>query len=74
VLAVAVAFLLRLALQRGFTASEIVGLPCAGALLLAFPVVKTQVGLAAALIVLALVALRVLAEPLPLVPVKAGTQ
>ena len=58
VLAVAVAFLLRLALQRGFTTSEIVSLPCAGALLLAFPFVKTQVGLAAALIILALVVLR----------------
>jgi hypothetical protein len=58
VLAVAVAFLLRLALQRGFTIGEIVGLPCAGALLLAFPVVKTQVGLAAVLIVLALVVTR----------------
>ena len=58
VLAVAVAFLLRLALERCFTTSEIVGLPCAGALLLVFPMVKTQVGLAAALIVLALVAVR----------------
>ena len=58
VLAVAVAFLLRLALQRGFTTAEIVSLPCAGALLLAFPLVKTQVGLAAALIILALVVLR----------------
>ena len=60
VLAVAVAFLLRLALTRGFTASEIVGLPIAGALILAFPYVKTQVGLGAALIVLALVAQRAL--------------
>ena len=58
VLAVAVAFLLRLALQRSFTTAEIVSLPCAGALLLAFPLVKTQVGLAAALIILALVVLR----------------
>ncbi len=46
VLAVAVAFLLRLALTRGFALSEIVGLPIAGALILAFPYVKTQVGLA----------------------------
>ena len=60
VLAVAVAFLLRLALMRGFTSSEIVGLPIAGALILAFPYVKTQVGLGAALIVLALVAQRAL--------------
>ena len=74
VLAVAVAFLLRLALQRGFSTAEIVGLPCAGALLLAFPIVKTQVGLAAALIVLALVVHRMLAELHPLVPAKAGTQ
>ena len=46
VLAVAVAFLLRLALMRGFTASEIVGLPIASALILAFPYMKTQLGLA----------------------------
>ena len=51
VLAVAVAFLLRLALERGFLISEIVGLGVAGALLLAFPYVETQVGLAAVLIV-----------------------
>ena len=60
VLAVAIAFLLRLALRRGFTLSEIVGLPIAGALILAFPYMKTQVGLGAALIVLALVAQRAL--------------
>ncbi len=60
VLAVAVAFLLRLALKSGFTASETVALPIAGALILAFPYVKTQAGLAAALIVLALVAQRAL--------------
>jgi arabinofuranan 3-O-arabinosyltransferase len=62
VLAVAVAFLLRLMLERGFLTSEIVGLPVAGALLLAFPYVETQVGLAAALIVMALVAQRALLE------------
>ena len=60
ILAVAVAFLLRLALKRGFAASEIIALPLAGALILAFPYVKTQVGLAAALIVIALVAQRAL--------------
>jgi len=60
VLAVAVAFLLRFALTRGFALSEIVALPIAGALILVFPYVKTQVGLAAALIVLALVAQRAL--------------
>jgi len=60
VLAVAVAFLLRLSLARGFTTAEIIALPCAGALLLTFPYVKTQDGLGAALIVLALVAQRAL--------------
>ena len=58
VLAVAVAFLLRFALERGFFASEVFGLACAGALILSFPYVKTQVGLAAVLIVLALIAQR----------------
>jgi len=63
VLAVAVTFLTRLALKRGFAMSEIVGLPCAGALMLIYPYVKTQVGLAAALIVLALVAQRAISSP-----------
>lgn len=58
VLAVAVAYLLRFALERGFVASEIFGLAGAGALILSFPYVKTQVGLAAVLIVLVLVAQR----------------
>ncbi len=58
VLAVAVAFLLRFALERGFLASEVFGLGAAGALILMFPYVKTQTGLAAVLIVLALVAQR----------------
>ena len=58
VLAVAVAFLLRFALDRGFTTSDIVGLGVAGALILSYPYVKTQVGLAAVLIVLALIAQR----------------
>ena len=62
VLAVAVAFLLRLALRDGFTSIEISGLAAAGALILSFPFVKTQVGLAAVLIVLALVMLRALAS------------
>ncbi len=53
VLAVAVAFLIRFALERGFFASEVVGLAAAGALILSYPYVKTQVGLAAVLIVLA---------------------
>ncbi len=60
VLAVAVAFLLRFALERGFHTSEVAGLGVAGALILIFPYVKTQVGLAAVLIVLALVAQRTL--------------
>jgi arabinofuranan 3-O-arabinosyltransferase len=62
VLAVAVAFLLRFALERGFTNSDIIGLSVAGALILSYPYVKTQVGLAAVLIVLVLVAQRTLAE------------
>ena len=49
-------------LARGFTASNIAGLACAGALMLIYPYVTTQVGLAAALIVLALVAQRALVE------------
>ncbi len=57
-LAVAFAFLLRYALARGFLTSEVVALSSAGALILAFPYVKTQVGLAAALIILALVGQR----------------
>jgi arabinofuranan 3-O-arabinosyltransferase len=61
VLAVAVAFLLRLALQRGFSASEIAGLAAAGALILIFPYVTTQVGLAAVLIVLMLIVHRAVA-------------
>jgi hypothetical protein len=63
VLAVAVTFLLRFALQRGFAASETVALPFAGALILIYPYAKTQVGLAAALIVMVLVAQRALSSP-----------
>jgi arabinofuranan 3-O-arabinosyltransferase len=61
-LAVAVVFLLRFALSRGFTSAEIVGLAAAGGLILIFPYLTTQVGLAAALIVMALVARRARAE------------
>jgi arabinofuranan 3-O-arabinosyltransferase len=61
VLAVAVAFLLRLALQRGFVAGEIAALAAAGVLILSFPTVKTQVGLAAILIVMMLIVRRALA-------------
>jgi hypothetical protein len=73
VLAVATAFLLRHALARGFSNAEILGLPVAGALILMFPYVKTQVGLAAVLIVMALIAQRVLSDAKPLVPAKAGS-
>jgi arabinofuranan 3-O-arabinosyltransferase len=62
VLAVAVAFLLRLALQRGFVSGELFGLAAAGALILIFPTVKTQVGLAAILIVMMLIVHRALTE------------
>ncbi len=55
VLAVAVGFLIRFALERGFVASEVLGLAAAAALILIYPYAKSQVGLAAVLIVLALV-------------------
>jgi hypothetical protein len=58
VLAVAVAFLLRYVLERGFTPGEVCGLATAGGLILIFPYAQTQVGLAAVLIVLALTAQR----------------
>lgn len=61
VLAVAVAFLLRHALQRGLAAAEAAGLAAAGALILMFPYVKTQVGLAAVVIVMMLVVHRAVA-------------
>ena len=56
VLAVAVAFLLRLALAREFLSGiEIAALAAAGALILIYPYVKTQVGLAAVVIVMVLI-------------------
>ena len=56
VLAVAVAFLLRLGLAREFLSRiEIVALATAGALILIYPYVKTQVGLVAVAIVMALI-------------------
>jgi hypothetical protein len=58
-LAVPVAFLLRLALARGFFAREVVGLSAASVMLLIYPYVKTQVGFAATLIVALLIAYRV---------------
>jgi arabinofuranan 3-O-arabinosyltransferase len=63
VLAVAVAFLLRLALAREFLSRiEIAALAAAGALILIYPYVKTQVGLAAVVIVMILVMHRAFAE------------
>jgi Glycosyltransferase family 87 len=59
-LAIPVAFVLRLALQRGFLVSEIIGLTAAGALLLSFPYAQTQVGLAATAIVGMLIVQRTL--------------
>ena len=64
-LAIAVAFLLRYALMRGFTATGVVGLACGGALILSYPLGKTQVGVVAVLIVMALVAQRALAKRHP---------
>jgi arabinofuranan 3-O-arabinosyltransferase len=63
VLAVAVAFLLRLALAREFLSGiEIAALATAGALILIYPYVKTHVGLAAAVIVMVLIMHRASAE------------
>jgi len=58
VLAVAAAFLIRYALERGFLFSELAGFFAAAALILIFPYARSQVGLAAVLIVLALVVQR----------------
>jgi hypothetical protein len=58
VLAVPAAFLVRIALAHGFTRSEAIMLPAGAALLLIYPYVKTQVGLAAVIIVAALIVLR----------------
>jgi arabinofuranan 3-O-arabinosyltransferase len=58
VLAVAVAFLLRDASARGLSAADIAGLGGAGVLVLIYPYAKTQVGLAAVLIVLSLAVYR----------------
>jgi len=54
-----VAFLLRFALAREFLSCiEIAALAAAGALILIYPYVKTQVGLAAVAIVMVLIAHR----------------
>ena len=58
VLAVAVAFLLHDALQRGFSIVDGAALTAATALILVYPYAPTQVGLAATLIVAALTAFR----------------
>jgi len=63
VLAVAVAFLLRLALRSGFSKIEIAALAAAGALILIYPYVETHVGFAAALIVMAVVMRRACTAP-----------
>jgi hypothetical protein len=66
VLAVAVAFLLRLALAREFlTSIETAALAVAGALILIYPYVKTQVGLAAVAIVMGLIVHRAVAGARP---------
>jgi hypothetical protein len=63
VLAVAVAFLLRHVLDRGLAAADAAGLAAAGVLILIFPYVKTQVGLAAVGIVMMLIVHRAVAAP-----------
>jgi arabinofuranan 3-O-arabinosyltransferase len=73
ILAVAVAFLLRYALAHGFTTADVTGLGCGAALILIYPAVPTQVGLAAVLIVAGLIVNRALGKPQPLVPANAGT-
>jgi len=66
VLAVAVAFLLRFALARDFLSRiEIAALAAAGALILIYPYVKTNVGLAAVAIVMGLIVHRAFAEARP---------
>jgi len=60
-LAVPVAFLLRFAMARGLTRAETLGLPAAMLLLLAYPYFKTQVGLAAVLIIAVLIVARIAA-------------
>ena len=64
-LTIPAAFLLRFGLARGFLASEALGLCAAVALLLSYPYVRTQVGLAATLVVAALVIHRLVLERRP---------
>ena len=72
VLAIGVAFLLRYALTRGMIAAEAAGLAAVSALLLIYPYVKMQVGLAAALIVAALVAWRATTDHLAAISAPVG--
>jgi len=66
VLAVAVAFLLRFAFAREFLSQiEVAALAAAGALILIYPYVKTNVGLAAVVIVMILVMHRAFAQARP---------
>ena len=58
-LAIPVAYLVRIGLARGFLALDVAGLIATFVLLLVFPFVNTNVGLAATLIVTALIAYRV---------------
>ena len=58
VLAVPIAYLVRIGLVHGFSRLELAGLPAAALLLLIYPYLKTQVGLAAVLIVAILIARR----------------
>ena len=58
VLAVPAAFLIRHGLRQGFPAMERLMLPVGAALLLIYPYVKTQVGLAAIVVLAALIAQR----------------
>ena len=58
VLAIPLAFLYRLARRTGFAAIEVIGIALACALIIAFPFVTAPVGLAAVIIVTALVARR----------------
>ncbi|MBV8839928.1 MAG: DUF2029 domain-containing protein [Alphaproteobacteria bacterium] len=64
VLAVAVAFLLRHAMNRGFARAETIGLGLVTALVLVMPFFEVPVGLPAAAIVAALIARRALGEEL----------
>jgi hypothetical protein len=63
VLAVPLAFLVRLGRARGFLAHEVAGIGLACLLILIFPLVDAPVGFAAVLVVAALIARRALAPP-----------